>query len=163
MMMRPISSARPRPRLRFGVVAVATATVLSACYDYLPPASGAVTPGAEVQATLTDAGSVQVASEVGPRVASITGRVERAGTDTLVLRVSSTGLMNGGDNGWNGERVAIPTSAIASVRQKELSPTRTAIAAVVAVGAIVFAIAKLHGGSSDAPPPVVLGPPPVGQ
>jgi hypothetical protein len=143
-------------------IAVATATVLTSCYDYLPPPSGASVHGSEVRAALTDAGSVQLATAIGPRVTSLDGQVERADGDTLVLHVTSMTLANGAESGWGGERVAIPTPLIASLRERQLNRSRTVLAAVVGTGAVVAAWLTQHVGSTPRGP-VVIGSPPVGQ
>jgi hypothetical protein len=153
-------TARLRAR-RLPALAIAAA-MLSGCYDYLPSPSGTPQAGVEIRAELTDAGSLMLAPIVGPRVASLDGTVERAGSDSLVMRVRGLTMMNGEQNGWSGERLAIPTSAVSTVRQKQLNRTRTVIASVVAIGVVAAALIAGHGGNSDAPP-IAGEPPPVGQ
>jgi hypothetical protein len=148
-------------RYRVAMAAVVVA-MLNACYDYLPPPSGTPIVGTAVRAALTDAGSVQLATAIGPRVASLDGQVERADGDSLVLNVTSMTLANGTENAWGGERVAIPSSLISSLRERQLNRPRTLLAAAVGTGLVVTAWLTQHVGNS-ARGPVVIGTPPVGQ
>jgi hypothetical protein len=147
---------------RLPALTIAAATMLSGCYDYLPAPSSAVPPGGEIRAVLTDAGSLQLAPIIGPRVASLDGTVERAGSDSLVLHVRGLTMMNGEENGWSGERLAIPAAIVSSVQVKQLNRTRTVIASVVAIAAVAAALIASHSLSSDTP--LIQGDvPPAGQ
>ena len=150
------------PRRCGRAMAVAAATALNSCYDYLPPPSGTSIPGSEVRAALTDAGSVQMAAAIGPRVASLDGQVERADGDSLVLHVTSMTLANGAESGWGGERVAIPASLVASLHERQLNRSRTVLAAVLGTGVVAAAWLTQHVGTSSRGP-VVGGPPSAGQ
>lgn len=147
--------------IRSRAIAIVSAATLGACYDYLPMPSGDPQPGLEVRAMLTDAGSLQLSPFIGPRVSSLDGTIVRADRDSLVLRVKSLTLMSGEENGWSGERLAVPASAVASLRTKQLSRTRTTLAALVATGGVVAIIAGNHGGGDPASGGVII--PPTGQ
>lgn len=111
---------------------------------------------------LTDAGSVGMASLIGPRVATLDGLMDRVGDDSLVLRVQRVTNMRGEETVWTGERVPIPTSGVASVQQKRLSATRTGLAAAAGIG--IFTAAVLAAGTGGGgEPPVIVGPLPGGQ
>lgn len=99
---------------------------------------------------------------LGPRTATVDGQVERANVDTLVLRVRSVTLMSGAANGWGGEQIAIPMSAIATVRERQLNRSRTTLAAISATG-LVIALLLSQRLSSSAEGPINVPPPPPGQ
>jgi hypothetical protein len=153
----PLYLRRARP-----AVALLAATTAIGCYDYVAPPTGAIPPGADVRAALTDAGSAQMSNLLGPRTATVNGQVERANVDTLVLRVQSVTLMSGEANGWGGEQIAIPMSAIATVRERQLNRSRTALAAISGTG-VVIALLLSQRLSSSAEGPINLPPPPPGQ
>lgn len=163
-MTTPIRSLTLLTRLRASRLAAATmllAPMSVSCYTYLPQSSTAG-PGADVRVTLTDAGSLAIAPLVGPRIASLDGRVDRVDSDSLVLRVRKSTTMAGAENGWAGERLSIPATAVSNVFQKRLSTTRTAIAAAVGVG--LLAAAFIAGNSSNGGDPLPPGGPvPGGQ
>jgi hypothetical protein len=146
----PIATSRRRAAARGA--GVAAAALLTGCYDYIESPSGGFAPDAQVRATLTDAGSAQMGAVLGPRVTSVDGRVERAGTDSLVLRVSRVALFSGAENEWNGERVALPASALGSVRERRLDRPRTVLAVVILGGAVVAGWLSQHIGSTPEPP-----------
>lgn len=150
-----------RPRQPWAIAAVA-ATLLSSCYEYAAPVSGVAVPGTDVQATLTDLGSAQLGGLIGPRVVSLDGRLERAGGDSVVLVVRKLTLMNGGENAWGGERLAIPASAVSSIRERQLNRSRTAIGIAVGVGGLITALIAQHVARSSEPP-ITGAPIPGGQ
>ncbi len=138
--------ARPPRRVSRHAIWSAAAAVLSACYQYAPTPNA--TPGAKtpVQVTLTDAGSVTLASQVGPRIETIQGLYTLATPDSVILAVTQTSARGGADTFWQGERVAVPRSAIASIGVRRLSTARTALATVIGVGAVAAAIAGFTVG-----------------
>jgi hypothetical protein len=147
---------------RVAVTAIGAASLLSGCYSYLPVPSAVARPGAEVRVLLTDAGSVAMAPLIGPRAITLDGVIDRTGGDSVVLRMRRVTNMGGEESAWAGERLAIPASTIASVRQKQLSGTRSALAAAVGAG-VLTAVILASGSGGGGEPPVVVGPPPTGQ
>ena len=147
---------------RVAVTAIGAASLLGGCYSYLPVPSAEAKPGIEVRVLLTDAGSVAMAPLIGPRATTLDGVLDRAGGDSVVLRMRRVTNMGGEESAWAGERLAIPASTIASLRQKQLSGTRSALAAAVGVGLLTTVIIAAGNGSGGEPP-VVVGPPPSGQ
>lgn len=142
------------------VFAAALASV-AGCYEYAPTRAEGAAPGAEVRLTLTDAGSVDLASQLGPRVEAVDGLLERAAGaagDTIVLRARRTVQRNGREADWQGERIVVPARAVASVRERRLSRSRTALAAVAVVGGAIGAVilgrkGGYGGGSPPGSPP----------
>ena len=124
------------------------ATALSACYEYAPPVAHDPTPGTEVRLTLTDAGSLAAASSVGPRVELVDGRISRIDADSVVVLATQTTQRGGVDNLWNGERVAVPRSSVASLGVRRVSASRTALASVIGVGVIAASIAGFKIGQN---------------
>lgn len=119
------------------------------CYQYTPVRTDAPPPGTRVRVELTDAGSVELASKVGPRVEAIEGVVRSASADTLPLAVSLTVDRAGRESDWKGESVLVPRSAMASLRQRTLSRGRSVAAFGVVLGLVVAAAIGSNLGGGD--------------
>jgi hypothetical protein len=139
---------------------VATAAALQACYKYVPVETPAAVPtGSEVRAELTDSGVVAVASQVGPSVFRIDGRLVSKTDQSLVLAVGAvTSRRTDIEQLWNGERVTIPESAIGSLQARKISASRTALTAGGLLAAVVglyvaFDPNGIFGGGGGKGPP----------
>jgi hypothetical protein len=145
-------------------LAVVTAVAVMGCYQYIP-LEGAPPPHDEVvRATLTDAGSVELAPQVGPRIAAVEGFISgpvNGAADTataLTFSVRRTLTRSGEERDWTGERLSIPRSAIATFQLRRLSRSRS-----FALGALLTAVVALGartlgdlggGGETGRPVPV---------
>lgn len=129
-----------RARARLVLTVGGAAAMFTACYDYSAPATPGVSPASEVRLTLTDLGSAELAAQVGPRIESVDGRVRRATADTIVLAVTRTVGRDGREAEWRGELVAVSTRQVATLRERRLSPVRTAVAVAAGVGVVVAAL-----------------------
>lgn len=149
-----------------GAAALAAAlTSATGCYEYVPAPGGgrgaAPRAGAEVRLELTDAGSAALASQIGPRVESLDGIFEGAGSDSVTVRARRTVMRGGRELDWNNERVAVPVGAVSSLRVRRLSPRRTALAGAALAGGLAGAyILGNRGGFGGGAPP---GQPPISQ
>jgi hypothetical protein len=138
----------------FRVAALCSAMLLllpqAGCYNIHPVATPEAAVGARVVATLTDAGSVGVASQVGPRVMEVEGVIQRMTADTLQLGVVRTIDRSDIESLWNGETVRIPVSGIGSLRERQLSTRKSVLAAaLIAGGALLLAAAASGLGVFD--------------
>lgn len=148
MMRLPERSRPPRTRARYRPALVAVvAAQLSACYEYVRPSDSGPQPGTPVRVALTDAGSVAVASAVGPRVENIEGRLTMVSPDTVVLSATETTQFGGSESTWAGERVAVPRSAVASLTVRRLSTSRTVLMTAAGVAAVAALIIGFNVGS----------------
>jgi hypothetical protein len=133
----------------------------SACYRYVPLAEPAAPKGEEVRVHLSPTGAADLASEIGPRMASIEARVLDVGADSsLTLAVSQLRSMRGEPVAWQGDApVVVPRAAVASVEHRRLARGRTlaastgAAAALAAIGAIAVRSGKGSGRGGPSPPP----------
>ena len=146
--LRPAHRSTGRPRAGARALVCGCAALLGACYDYVPQVAQQPALGSEVRLTLTDLGSVAAASAVGPRVESIDGRIARISADSVVVAATQTTQRGGAENTWNGERVALPRSAVASIGVRRLSASRTALASAAGVAVVVGTIVGFHVGGS---------------
>jgi hypothetical protein len=126
--------------------------VLSGCYRYQPLETPAPIPGTQVVANLTDAGSMALASQVGPGVASLRGAVVEWDHDGLLLALSSVMGRNDQETFWRGERVRVPHSTVASVQQRRFALGKTFLFGGTVVGGLLAAVTAFQGSGGGGVP-----------
>lgn len=120
------------------------------CYSYTPVALGAARPGTRLRAELTAVGSDSLARTMGPGITAVEGALLSASPQALTLALRAVRQQGQADQIWRGERVSVPTTAIAQVRERRLSRLRTGMVAVGAVLAGVGLRAVIsQGGNAD--------------
>ena len=119
--MPAMSATSPMP----AAFALALLLAIPGCYRLAPLETDVPDAGTEVRLALTDAGSVQLASQVGPRIEALEGRALEVSDSALVLAVSSTFNRSGVEMPWNSERVRVPLGAIDYIRKRELDHRKT--------------------------------------
>ena len=92
-------------------LSLAAVLALPGCYRLAPLETDTPDQGSEVRLALTDAGSVQMASLVGPRVEALEGRTLEVSDSSVVLAVSSTFDRAGIERPWSNERVSVAAPA----------------------------------------------------
>lgn len=111
---------------------------VAGCYSYKPIEGSTPPPGVEVRLALSDAGSVQMAPLIGPRIGAIDGRSIESTDTALVLAVESVVGQGGRSMTWSLERLSVPRGAVSSVRTKEFDHKKTwTITGLTVVGALV--------------------------
>ena len=135
------------------------ALAAAGCYTYTPAPSADIPPGREIRASLTDAGSVQLGSLIGPRAAAIEGRFAARTDTTITVSVSQVTRFDGSEETWRGERVIVPRSAFAAVQRRQFSRARTAGLTGTLLAAAVLAVRSfgseegIPGGGTGNPGP----------
>ncbi|HEX3158655.1 MAG TPA: hypothetical protein VHQ45_09060 [Gemmatimonadaceae bacterium] len=124
-------------RRRTGALALATLTVASGCHSYTVMPVTELTPGTSVRVELTDRGRLDLAAVLGPRARGVDGRVTQRTDSAVVLNVEMVLRENGVEEGWLGEPVTLPQSAIAQVQREQVSGARSGLIA----GGLVAAVA----------------------
>lgn len=127
---------------RFVLIA---ALVLAACYTYRPIATAEPAAGTQVSAQLTGTGSQELASQVGPDVLHLEGKVLHADSTGLDLEVREIESFRGIRSDWNGEQVRLPRVAVAGIQERKLSPGGTGIMSGVIVAGL-YAVYRVLGG-----------------
>jgi hypothetical protein len=140
------------------LMSVLGAVLLTGCYTYRPLATTSPEPGVSVRAQLTDDGSIDLARYIGPNVAAVGGRVVGSDTGQLTLSVASVQYRTGIEQYWSGEMVRLPRTEIATMQEKRLSTTRTALFAGGLLAGVVGLFVTLSEGSAEGqsgrgPPP----------
>lgn len=103
------------------------------CYRLTPIEGSTPAPGLAVRLGLSDEGSVRLAPLIGPRIGAIDGRMIEASDTAFVLAVEAVVAQTGRSMPWSQERLAVPRSAVTSVRTRTLDRKRSWIAAGVGV------------------------------
>jgi hypothetical protein len=126
---------------------------VSGCYAYVAPSlnqSERLT-GRQVQATLTDSGSVVMAAKVGPAVEQLRGSVVAEDLTSLSVAMDESVHRDGTGAPWRQEVVQVPRPLIREVDVRGFSATRTLFAAFL-TSAALYAVEKgfLKSGGSNA-------------
>jgi hypothetical protein len=115
--------------------------------------------GDRVRLTLTDSGGVALASQLGPATEEVSGRVLGDSAGAYVMSVLGTKRRGGAETDWRGEHVAVPRILVARAEQRQFSRTRTALASLAVIAAVVGAREAfwgpggVFGGAPPGPPP----------
>ena len=126
-------------------VVLALVSVLSVgCYSMTPIEGAAPAPGNDVRLDLSDEGSVRMAPLIGPRINAIDGRSVETSDTAYVLAVHSVVAQGGRSMAWSQERLAVPRTAVSSVRMRTLDAKRTWLAAGLTV-VTAFALGQAFG------------------
>ncbi|MFL5552562.1 MAG: hypothetical protein ACJ78R_04595 [Gemmatimonadaceae bacterium] len=111
--------------------------LLTGCYEYEPVRTSSPPIGQPVRVTLTEAGSVNLAAELGPSVETVGGRLLGDSANTYLVALSESRKRNGMEMDWRGEQVSISKSLVADIQQRQFSRTRTAFLSAGVVTALV--------------------------
>jgi len=112
--------------------------LLAACYEYEPVRTTSSPIGQPVRLTLTDAGSVNLAAEIGPSVEAVGGKLLDDSGNAYLVALSESRKRNGIEMDWRGEQVSISKSLVADIRQRQFSRTRTGFLSAGLVTALVL-------------------------
>ena len=124
-------------RLPALVRVILLAPLLVSCYRLTPIESGAPERGQALRLELTDEGSVRLAPLIGPRISAIDGKVLDAGDTAIVMAVQSVVAQGGRSMNWSQERLAVPRTAVASLRTRTLDRKRSWIVAGLGVVGVI--------------------------
>src|ERR1700694_5632224 len=136
-----------RFRRTIGVLTVAT---MGACYTSHPLESFPPAVGNDLVAMLTDTGSAQMASVVGPRVTGLSGRYLGQSGDTLLLSVKTVIKQDGNEEFWKGEQVGVPRSTVSSLSRREFSSAKSGAIVAALVAALVGITGLVYSGHNGA-------------
>jgi hypothetical protein len=139
-------------------LALAGLTPAAGCYASVPIRT-APPGGSTVMLDLNDRGRVALGDQLGPSAARVEGVIQAQSDTMYVLRISSVQYLNGQSNRWSGEPFSIPSTLVASAKQREFSRARTVSLGLGLVGALIAVVLSTnfltHGtaGPTVEPPP----------
>lgn len=111
-----------------------------ACYQFHALPSDLRNPTSDVRISLSDRGSVELASLIGPQITKVEGDLTEANDTSFVVRMKSAVNRAGYSTPWSGETIRVPRLYASSIERKELNKNRSWL-----VGAASFAGVALIG------------------
>ena len=147
-----IGACRPLPRSSFLVLAVVSA-IVTACHRYEPVTAASVATGSSVAVSLTDDGTANLGRLLGMGVGTVEGNLVTVSDSAYTLAVQLVRQRNGIETFWRGEQVAIPRVDVAEIRQRRISRSKSAVAAVALLAAAYGAVEAFIGTGSGSGPP----------
>jgi hypothetical protein len=119
--------------------------VLTGCYTYHPLETPSPGYGTRVRAELTDRGSLDMASQIGPGALSVRGEVLQAEPEALVLALSAVLGRNQQETFWRGEHVRLPLTTVARVQRRRFALGKTLLFGGAVLGGLLGAVAAFDG------------------
>ncbi len=137
-------------------VGVSLLVVTSACYKSVPLDTSTPPVGQTVSFIISDQGRVGLGDRMGPGIARIEGRVVRTEGDEFVVNVFRTAVIGGASSVWAGEEVRLDRDFVSRFEGRQLSKTRTWLAAgaatsVLAAFILTRGLTGLFGGDDREP------------
>ena len=119
--------------------------LMAGCYTYKPLPSTGPETGTRISAELTDQGSIDMSSQLGPGVTQVQGEVLPSDSIALRLAILTTANNRGIESDWQREQVAIPVNALGRLEQRKFSVSQIALAGGLAITGL-YAMYRLLGG-----------------
>jgi hypothetical protein len=148
-----------RYRVRNALAMAVVFPSLMGCYRYVPVAQPAVGTRTEVSLGITDQGRVALASQLGPGVRALRGRLTQATDSAFVVSLTAIEYIGAPAAArWMGEIVTVPRAYVSEIAERRLSRSRSwltaGVFAALAAGVSTIAIVGLGGGDpGDNRPP----------
>jgi hypothetical protein len=118
------------------------------CYTYQPLETPTPSSGTRVEADLTDAGSLQMAHQIGPGITSVRGEVVQSDSQAVLLALTSVMGRNQQETFWAGEQVRIPLTTVSRVQQRRFATGKTVLFGGVLVGGLLAAARAFIGSGA---------------
>lgn len=123
--------------------------LVAGCYAYRPLENPTPAAGTQVTADLTDAGSLELASQIGPGIISVRGEVVESDPQAVLLALRSVMGRNQQETFWNGEQVRIPLTTVARVEQRRFALGKSLLFGGAFVGGLLGAVTVFEGGGAS--------------
>jgi hypothetical protein len=125
--------------------------LLSGCYMYVPVGSARPEVGSQIRAVLSTDGTVEMIPRFGPGVVALSGIMVGGYPEEIPIAVQRVTTADRGEMPWGESVVVLPPSQLASVEERRLSKTRTALFVGGIAAVVLLADRTLTGGG-------ILGP-----
>jgi hypothetical protein len=130
---------------RLAAVSCLGAATLQGCYASVATPPSGPTPNGDVEVRLTPEGAGTLVSSLGPRAATLEGRLIDRTDTTLTMVVSRVARTTGTQEDWPSDRVTVPVGAVRSVIVRRLSVGRSVAFAAVGAAALFLVGRSLKG------------------
>lgn len=137
--------------MRARLVLPALAILLGACFN-LVPVTGTPPQGAQLEAVLSDSGTVALTPRIGPNAGTIIGTLAAARGDTLDIAIAEVHTRDGLTYYLKGTTISLVRSDLSALRMRQLDKRRTIVAATVGVfgaAALAAGVQAISGGSDN--------------
>ncbi len=131
------------------VVTLCLASVLPACYRYVPASTSNLTPPGEVRLRLNEAEASRLAGVIAPGTRLVEGQLIEERPDSVMLLVSVFNELQGTRFVNLSQRMNVARAGIVDVERKTLDQTRTVMAAVAGVVLVGSAVGIIIAGGFD--------------
>src|SRR5881628_1327221 len=126
--------------------------VQSGCYNYQSLRRSELAPSTYIALTLTEPGSEELATYLGPSMLVVRGRFVGATDRGLAIAVASVENRRGEVLEWKGETVVVPGEFVRSLEQRRAAPSKTVLLAGVSLAGFFAAYAAFGPGASGSTP-----------
>jgi hypothetical protein len=125
--------------------------VASACYKSVPLETSTPPVGQTVSFIISDQGRVGLGDRMGPGITRIEGRMLGTEGDQYVVSVFRTAALGGSTSVWSGEEMRLDRNFVSRLEGRELSKSRTWLAAGAATSVVVAFIVTCSTGTITIP------------
>ncbi len=123
----------------FMVSALVLSSGATGCYTHREVDTEVVPVGTRIVAQLTERGTLEMVDTLGGSAVSVSGRVQSATVDRMIVALNRVNLRQGTAVTWAGEPVGIPKRYVNRVRERKLSVWRSVLTgAAVATGFLLL-------------------------
>lgn len=134
--------SHPLARRATAALAIAALGVNVGCYSYVAVPAAQETTGRELRVTLAEGSAGELARYLGPRAASLEGKLVGRSDSALTVSVTTVTRTNGVEETWPGDAVVLPRSAIATTATRRPDKVRS----ILVAGGIVVGVALIAAG-----------------
>jgi hypothetical protein len=127
---------------------IGIAVMQMGCYNYLPLRRSSLVPSAYLAVTLSESGSEELTSYLGPNAWVVRGRYLAATERGLALSVESVESRRGDISHWAGETVIVPGEFVRGVEQRQVSRSKVVLLAGAVAAAFVVTYQAFGSASS---------------
>ena len=140
-------------QLRAALAGALLLPTLTGCYTYKPLWTGEPAPGSVITFGLTDRGRVALSDRLGPGAREVSGLLTRTTDSVYVISVNRVTYIDGDRVAkWNGEAVDVSKQDVTGVSERQLSKSRSWLAAGIVAGALALATAVVIKGTAGPDP-----------
>ncbi len=118
------------------------------CYNYAPLRRSGVAPASYLAVTLTESGSEELASYLGPNAYVVRGRYLSTTERGLAISVQSVESRRGDILRWAGETVVVPGEFVRALEQRQVSRSKMVLLAGAALAGL-FVTYQAFGPASS--------------
>jgi hypothetical protein len=135
-------------RRAVAVGACSSMLITGGCATFTPTVQSSLINGGETRLLLTERGTLEMGTRIGPAVVAVDGRVRTVTDSSIVIALTQVLNRDGDTQVWTGEPLSVPVSYISGYRARHASAKRSLLlAAGLLTGAVAIALGFSAGSS----------------